>query len=195
MRAGWSSGEPDTTCGVIYALSVRALISLIVWSLLEVYAAIFVAGRFGVMTMLVLVAAFSIAGAIVLRDQSRAALSRFNSSISRRQPPNREVANGLLGFAAGLMLLVPGLISGVIGALLLLPPIKALVRWALAAFALRHLKRSGPVVGWTYTAYGTARDRQDRPADYDITGTAEEIPGDAENEPGQQRLPPESPRQ
>lgn len=168
------------------------LIALIVWPLLEIYVAILVAGWIGVIQMLALVAFSSLAGVIVLKEQSRAAWTRFNAAMGERRLPNRQVGDGLLGLVAGVLLLVPGLLSGALGALLVLPPVKALVRWALAAFVLRRFKLAGSAASWTYTTYNTARGEGSR-ADYDITGTAEEMPGETENEAGQPRLPPKTP--
>lgn len=168
------------------------LIALIVWPLLEIYVAILVASWIGVLEMLVLVAVSCVAGLIVLRDQHRAAWSRFNLAMAERRLPSRDVGDGLLGLAAGVLLLVPGLLSAALGLLLLLPPVKALVRWTIGALILRRFKLAGSAASWTYTAYSTSRGRGAR-ADYDIIGSAEEMPGPAENEGGQDQPPRQLP--
>lgn len=164
------------------------LIALIVWPLLEIYIAIQVAEMIGVLEMLALVGLSCFAGIVVLRDQSRAAWTRFNLAMGQRRLPSRDVGDGLLGLAAGVLLLVPGLLSGALGLLLLLPPVKALVRWTLGALVLRRFKLAGSAASWTYTTYNTARGSGAR-ADYDISGSAEEMPGSAENEGGQDQAP------
>lgn len=183
----------NTDWAVIYPLSVPFVIALIVWPLIEIYVAILVANWLGVVQMLALVALSSLAGVFAIRDQSRAALTRFNQAMAARRLPDRSVGDGLLGLVAAVLLLVPGLASGALGLLLLLPPVRWLVRWAIAAVALRRFRLAGSAVSWTYTAYNTARGEGAR-ADYDITGTAEEMQGPAENEAGQskqpRRLPP-----
>lgn len=143
--------------------------------------------------MLALVALSSLAGVFALRDQSRAAFTRFNEAMAKRRLPDRAVGDGLLGLVAAVLLLVPGLVSGALGLLLLLPPVRWVVRWSLAAFVLRRFKLAGSAASWTYTTYNTARGQGAR-ADYDVAGTAEEMPGPAENDGGQsnqpRRLPP-----
>lgn len=172
------------------------LIALIVWPLLEIYVAILVAGWIGVLEMLVLVAASCVAGIVVLRNQRRAAWTRFNSAMGERRLPSRDVGDGLLGLAAGLLLLVPGLLSAAFGLLLLLPPIKVLVRWSIGALLLKRFKLAGSAAGWTYTAYNSSRGGGAR-ADYDISGSAEEMPGSTEKDGGHdqppRRLPPHEP--
>lgn len=164
------------------------LIALIVWPLLEIYVAILVADRIGVLEMLALVAISSAAGVVVLRDQHRAAWTRFNAAVGERRLPSREVGDGLLGLAAGLLLLVPGLVSAVVGLLLLFPPTKALIRWTVAALFIRRFKLAGTAATWSWTAYNAGRARRD-PPDYDIVGSAEEMPGPAEND-GERDGPP-----
>lgn len=168
------------------------LIALIVWPLLEIYVAILVAKWIGAFEMLALVAISSFAGIFVLRNQSRIAWTRFNAAMANRRLPDREVGNGLLGLAAGVLLLVPGLISGAVGVLLLLPPTKAAVRFGLAALILRRFKLAGSAATWTYTAYNAGRGTGAR-ADYDLSGTAEEMPGPTENEGGHENPPRQLP--
>lgn len=168
------------------------LIALIVWPLLEIYVAILIAGWIGVLEMLALVALSCFAGIIVLRHQSRAAWTRFNLAMGERRLPSRDVGDGLLGLAAGVLLLVPGLLSGALGLLLLLPPVKVAVRWLLGAFFLKRFKLAGSAASWTYTTYNTARGSGAR-ADYDVTGSAEEMPGPAENDGGQEKPPRQLP--
>jgi UPF0716 protein FxsA len=168
------------------------LIALIVWPLLEIYVAILVAKWIGAFEMLALVAVFSLAGVFVLKNQSRLAWTRFNAAMAKRRLPDRQVGDGLLGLVAGLLLLIPGLISGVVGALLLLPPVRVAVRWGLGAVLLRRFKLAGSAASWTYTVYNTRRGSGAR-ADYDISGTAEEMPGAAENEAGHENWPRELP--
>lgn len=177
---------------VIYAVLMPLLIALIVWPLLEIYVAILVASWIGVLEMLALVALFSLIGIFVLRNQSRAAWTHFNQAMGERRLPNRRVGDGLLGLAAGVLLLVPGLLSGALGLLLLLPPVKVLVRWTIGALVLRRFKLAGSAATWTYTTYNAARGTGAR-ADYDISGSAEEMPGSAENEGGHDQPPRQLP--
>ena len=169
------------------------LLVFILWPLAEIFVAILVAQAIGLLEMFALVAISSIAGIFVLRQQSRQAWIRFNLAMEDRRLPSREVGDGLMGLAAGVMLLIPGLISGVIGLLLLLPPTRVAARWLFALLVARRYGLAGTAATWSYTTYNSARGRGSR-ADYDVAGTAEEIPGDPANSPDKpDRDPPQLP--
>ena len=55
--------------------------------------------------------------------------------------PTAEAVNGVLILAGGLLMLVPGFVTGVIGLLLLLPPVRALLRPIVIARVQRRIDR------------------------------------------------------
>ena len=73
---------------------------------------------------------------LLLRHQGRGAWQRFNEAIAERRFPGKEVADGLLIAIGGTLLLAPGFLTDIVGALFLIPPTRALVR--------RLLKRGRP---------------------------------------------------
>jgi UPF0716 protein FxsA len=78
----------------------------------------------------------------------------------------------------GALLLTPGFITDIFGLLLLIPPTRAAIRGALTVIALRRFSMGQRVVFWTADrAAGRARFRR---RDYDVEGTAHEMP----DEPG-----------
>jgi UPF0716 protein FxsA len=113
------------------------LVLLIVWAVAEVFVAIKIADAIGVLPMLLLLIAGWPVGLWALRSQGRIAWRRLSDAIAARKPPGREVANGALVVLGGLLMLVPGFITDALGALLLLPPTRALARMAL----MRNLDR------------------------------------------------------
>lgn len=153
------------------------LLLLILWPLAEVYVAVLVAQAIGALEMLALVGAVSVGGLFALRSQSRTAWVRFNQALQERRLPNREVGDGLLGFSGGLLLVLPGLISGAIGLLLILPPTKAVARGLMAFLVARRYRLSGSAATWTYATY-TSRGG----TSYDVTGSAEEVVENAQGE-------------
>jgi len=166
------------------------LLLLILWPLAEIYFAYLVAEAIGVAEMLVLVGAFSIGGLFVLRAQSRTAWDRFNLALGERRLPSREVGDGLLGFAGGTLLVIPGLISGLIGLLLILPPTKAAARWLVALLVAKRFGLAGSAATWTYATYTTRRGH----ADYDLTASAEEMPDKTPNTGPDPEIEPPRPR-
>lgn len=135
---------------------------LICWAVAEVFAAIEVAHAIGVLAMLLLLIASWPIGSWALRRQGRTAWRALGEAVAAPRPPGKEVLNGALVLAGGVLMIVPGFITDVLGALLLLPPTRALMRRVL----VRNL-RSRLVIGVT---------RAGRPSPaYDVDSTATDI--------------------
>jgi UPF0716 protein FxsA len=140
-------------------LYVIALL-LIGWFVAEVFVVIEVAGAIGVgATVLLLILSWPL-GWWALRAQGRAAWRRLSAAVSAGRSPGREVLDGALVLLGGLLLIVPGFISDVLGALALLPPTRALLRRGLA----RNLQSRFVV---SATRFGNPA----RPYDVDSTAT------------------------
>jgi UPF0716 protein FxsA len=143
-------------------LGVIALL-LICWFLAELFVVIKVAEAIGVLaTLLLLIVSWPV-GAWALREQGRAAWRRLQAAVAAGRSPGREVLDGALVLVGGLLLIVPGFISDVIGIVALLPPTRALLRRPLA----RNL-HSRFVVG--ATRFGGASHMP-----YDVDSTATDV--------------------
>lgn len=92
---------------------------------------------FGLTILLVLVV--SLAGLALLRREGVRAWRGFRAATSAGQPPGPQVTNGLVGLGAGLLLAIPGLVSGLMGLLLVVPPVRALARNAVRLTAERRM--------------------------------------------------------
>jgi UPF0716 protein FxsA len=145
--------------------------------LAELYVILQVGEAIGAIWTILLLAADSVFGSLLLRSQGRAVWRRFNEALAAGRMPHREVLDGVLVIFGGLLLLTPGFITDVLGLLLLIPPTRALVRATLA----RAIERRAAI-----GAAGIAAGRRARPGprDYDVEGTAHEQPG-----PGERELP------
>lgn len=102
------------------ALAITAIMEIVVFVLV---------GRalgFGLATILVL--ALSLLGMLLLRREGVRAWRGFRAAAQAGQPPGDRVADGLVGLAAGLLLAVPGFVTGAVGLLLALPPARQLAR-------------------------------------------------------------------
>ena len=141
------------------------LLLLICWPLAEVFVAIKVADAIGALpTILLLIASWPI-GSWALRSQGRIAWRRLSDAVLAGRAPGREVLNGALVLIGGALLIVPGFVTDVLGACMLLPPTRALLRAGL----VRNLHRRLVV--------RTARfARGSRPFDVDSTATEIEQP-------------------
>lgn len=121
---------------------------------------------------IVLLAADSFLGAVLLRSQGRVAWRRFNETLAAGALPHREVIDGVLVIFGGALLLTPGFVTDAVGLLLLLPPSRAAARSVL----LRRLSRR--IFGGPGAEPHVRRERrQPRPPArraHDVEGTATE---------------------
>ncbi|HEX2417687.1 MAG TPA: FxsA family protein [Micromonosporaceae bacterium] len=72
--------------------------------------------------------ATSVLGGVVIRREGRRSMHRLREVLETGQALGADPGNGLPRIVAGVALLVPGLVTDVVGLLLLLPPFRALVR-------------------------------------------------------------------
>jgi len=158
----------------------------IVVPIVELYVIVQIGEAIGLWPTLALLLADALLGSWLLRHQGRGAWQRFNKALAERRFPGKEVADGLLIAIGGTLLLAPGFITDIVGALFLIPPTRALVRRVLRGWATRRFVVMGGPAGAAYgaasgagAAYGYARRaggaRSDSREDYDLEGTAEEI--------------------
>jgi UPF0716 protein FxsA len=104
------------------------LVLFVVVPILEIYVIIQVGQAIGAWWTIALLIADSIVGSMLMRSQGRAAWKRFQLALAEGRMPAREVVDGVLVIFGGAFLLTPGFCSDVVGALLLLPPTRAVIR-------------------------------------------------------------------
>lgn len=127
---------------------VRAALALV--ALAEIATIILVGGLLGTVPTVVLLLVSSAAGVWVLRRLSRRALRDLappDGTIGRVPQPDADIADTATLAGAGLLLAVPGLLTGAVGALLVLPPVRRGLRpvlaRAVAPLAERLLRAAG----------------------------------------------------
>ena len=144
-------------------MRLLALIALfILVPLAELYVILKVGDAIGVGWTILLLAADSVAGSMLLRSQGRAVWNRFNQALAEGRMPHREVQDGVLVIFGGAFLITPGFITDVFGLLMLLPPTRSVIRrLAMRVIGRRMAMRvAGP--RRDYDVEGTAAER-DRP--------------------------------
>src|SRR3954447_18075390 len=102
-------------------LPLLLLIFLVV-PIAELAVIIQVGEAIGVWWTIGLLIADSVLGSLLMRHQGRATWRRFTTLMRSGRVPAREVLDGALVLFGGAMLLTPGFLSDILGALLLLPP-------------------------------------------------------------------------
>ncbi len=133
-------------------------------AVLEVLAFIEVGRAIGWLIAVVLLLGTSVFGARMLVVQGRLAIQRVSLALSERRAPGNTAIDGALGFLGGMLLLIPGFVTDILGALLLLPLIQKLMRRWMS----RHY--AGRVMRFVATAGRFAPgDRGGRAADVEST--------------------------
>jgi UPF0716 protein FxsA len=95
----------------------------------ELYLIIEVVGELiGPVWTILLLAASSVLGSVLLRSQGRAVWTRFNETMAAGRVPRREVMDGVLVIFGGAFLITPGFLTDIVGLALLIPPTRAVVR-------------------------------------------------------------------
>ncbi|TKT82800.1 FxsA family protein [Aquamicrobium sp. LC103] len=108
---------------------------LLAFPLVEIAGFVVVGGWIGVLPTIALVIATTIAGGLLLRIQGFGALTRIRASLEQGGDPGRELVNALMIMMAGVLLLLPGFVTDILGILLFIPWIRNLA-WI---FIGRHI--------------------------------------------------------
>ncbi len=101
--------------------------------LIEIAFFVLIGNAIGLWPTLAGVLLMAVAGSLILRWQGLALLNEIRSSMGRGQLPARALADAMMVAIAGVLLLLPGYFSDLIGILLLLPPVRTLLYRFLAS--------------------------------------------------------------
>jgi UPF0716 protein FxsA len=169
---------------------------LLVLPFLEIWAVFAVAGQIGGLLTLLLLIGSSALGVVLLKREGATVWRRANAELAAGRPPTGPLLDGVMVLLGGLLLVVPGFITGVVGLLLLLPPVRTLLRPVLLAWMTRRAlraARSGRMRGvFVDTGVGADGRMYRRTATFgDVIDSDgwDVTPGD---DPGGAQLPPSS---
>ena len=114
-------------------MPLLALLALfIVVPLAELYVILKVGDAIGALWTILLLAADSVLGSLLLRAQGRSVWRRFNETMAAGRVPHRELIDGVLIVFGGAFLITPGFLTDIVGLLLLLPPTRSVIRRVVA---------------------------------------------------------------
>lgn len=116
------------------------LFLFLVFPALELYLLVKVGSMIGALNMVLWVFVSALIGIAAVRAQGQEAMFRVRSDLSEGRVPQNAFVEGLLRFSAGVMLILPGLITDAMGLLLLVP----FVRHAAADALARYLTTRRP---------------------------------------------------
>ncbi len=124
-------------------------IAFLVVPLVEVYVLVQVGQVIGPWWTILLLIAVSVAGAWLVRREGARTWRALRTALSTGRMPAKELADGALVLIGGCLLLTPGFLTDIAGALLILPFTRPVFRRVLAAAVARRLipvnvNRPGP---------------------------------------------------
>jgi UPF0716 protein FxsA len=123
------------------------LLLLILWPLVEIAVFLQVVHWIGVLDALALMLVVSLTGAWIVKRQGIGTVARMRAELDAGRVPARAMLDGALLLFAGMLLLLPGFVGDAFGLLLLLPPVRAVVKlWLARRFTVgaRRAPRSSP---------------------------------------------------
>jgi UPF0716 protein FxsA len=144
---------------------LRVAFGAVVTAVVEIWFMVWVAQHTDSTTTVLLLILLSAGGAWIVKREGLLALRRLQGNVRDGHFPTSDVVDGFLILAAGALLLPPGFITGFVGLLLVIPPVRRLAgRFVSDAVRVRIAERigaasGGPAAGAGWRAYG-------RPADH-----------------------------
>ncbi|WP_432848945.1 FxsA family protein [Amycolatopsis sp. CA-161197] len=126
-------------------------VAFLLYVIAEVAAIWAVGSLVGVLGTIALLIAGAFVGSWLARREGGKAMRAFVTKAQSGRPADKELTDGMLIAVGGILIMVPGFVSDLLGLFVLLPPSRALVRrWWLHRAEKRAIRyantRSGPVM-------------------------------------------------
>ena len=121
--------------------------------LLDVVLLVAIATRIGPVPTVAIVVLTAFVGLLLARAEGRHTVGKIQAKLARGEPPTDELLDGALLLVAGALMVTPGLVTDLIGLILVLPPTRYPVRvvtkrYVLAPYA--DAKTGGFATGSVY---------------------------------------------
>lgn len=117
------------------------LVIFVILPIAELYVIIQVGHAIGVFDTIGLLLLVSLVGSWLVKREGLAVWRRFNEQVQAGMAPGNEIADGVMVLLAGALLISPGFVTDVFGVLLLLPPVRAVVRALLVRRTANRIRR------------------------------------------------------
>ncbi|ANW21165.1 FxsA family protein [Streptomyces clavuligerus] len=118
------------------------------WLVLEIWLLTLVGREAGGLAVVALLLGGALVGGALVKRAGRRAFDRLAETVQRQQAGKPPVENGSGGHGflmlSGLLLMLPGLISDAVGLLLLLPPVRSLVKRTAERSLERRVRAAAP---------------------------------------------------
>jgi UPF0716 protein FxsA len=107
---------------------VAFLALIVVVVVVEIWVIVQVAHAIGALSTIGLLILLSVGGAYLTKHEGFVVLRRLRAQLGAGRVPAAELVDGVLVLAAGVLLFIPGFVTGAIGLLVLFPPTRVLFR-------------------------------------------------------------------
>lgn len=97
---------------------------LLAWPAAEIWLFVEVGHAVGWLGAIMIVVGMAVAGAVLMRIQGFNTLNRFLEGTGRGDPPVAAMLDGMGILLAGMLLMLPGFLSDIMGLLLFIPPLR-----------------------------------------------------------------------
>jgi UPF0716 protein FxsA len=122
---------------------VPLLVLILIAGVVELGVLVAIGQAIGVLPTIGLLLVAAVLGTWLLRHEGRRTVRAFQESVLQRRPPEREMTDGVLIAAGGFLIVLPGFVSDIAGLLLLLPPIRAVLRDRMLRRAEQRAAQAG----------------------------------------------------
>lgn len=135
------------TAGRRRLLLPALIIAFILISVAEVWLLTAVGARIGVLPTLLILIGEALVGAWLMRREGSKAWTALIDAYSTGRMPSGQLADAALILVGGLMLILPGFFTDIIGLICLLPWTRAFARRFIGLILARHAARQGLDLG------------------------------------------------
>jgi UPF0716 protein FxsA len=119
---------------------LQLLLLFTIVPLVELWLLVRLSGVFGFWAAIALVLGTGMAGAALARWQGIQVIQRVQAQMREGMLPSQAMGDGALIFAAGLLLITPGILTDALGLALLIPPLRKLVLKGVRHWFTKHVR-------------------------------------------------------
>lgn len=115
-------------------------VGIVVITMIELWGYTFVGERLGLFKTLFLTVCTSVIGGLMMQFEGRKIYTDAKAQMNNGQIPGRTMLDGLCVFAGGILLLMPGFFTDIIGFTLVFPLTRPLYRFPLLKWLAKRMK-------------------------------------------------------
>ncbi|MFV2195379.1 FxsA family protein [Nocardiopsis sp. LOL_012] len=122
-------------------MALLVLLALMALPFVEVWLMIVVGGWIGVPWTIAALVSLTVLGGGVLRRAGTKAFRDADEAMRSGEPPRGGLLDPLMVMVGGLLLVVPGFLTALLGVLMVLPFTRPALRWAFSGWTRRRMSR------------------------------------------------------